>query len=78
MESAVFGLPDDDFGEVVSAAVVPNETLKNPDKTKLIDTLRKELAPYKIPKKVFWVKALPKNAMGKTRKTVLIQMFRPT
>lgn len=69
-ESAVVGLPDDDFGERVAAAVVlsPGAVL---DTEKLTSTLRASLAPFKVPRVFAAVDELPRNSMGKTQKTVL-------
>ena len=69
-ESAVFGVPHADFGEAVTVAVVPREgaTLSEPD---IISALRRELANYKVPKRVIIIDDLPRNAMGKVQKNVL-------
>jgi malonyl-CoA/methylmalonyl-CoA synthetase len=69
-ESAVVGLPDDDFGEAVVAVVVLQDgaTL---DERSIRDRLRQSLASYKIPKRVHAVTALPRNAMGKVEKARL-------
>jgi len=69
-ESAVFGVPHADFGEAVTAAVVARAgtTLSE---SELIAALRRELANYKVPKRVIVVDELPRNAMGKVQKNVL-------
>ena len=69
-ESAVFGLPDDDLGEVVVAVVVgePDERL---DVDELRAIARQHLAGYKTPKKVMVVQSLPRNVMGKVQKSIL-------
>ncbi len=68
-ESAVIGVPDTDFGERVTAIVVPaSESLVE---EAIIAALRPLLAAYKIPKKVIFVNELPRNAMGKVQKNVL-------
>ena len=73
-ESAVFGVPHPDFGEAVTAVVVPrNGTfLSAPD---LIDALKRELANYKVPKRVIVIDELPRNAMGKVQKNVLRERY---
>jgi malonyl-CoA/methylmalonyl-CoA synthetase len=76
-ESAAVGLPHPDLGEGVSAAVVlkPGVHLTEVD---IIGRLRGELAGYKVPKRVFIVSELPRNAMGKVQKNVLRDQFRST
>jgi malonyl-CoA/methylmalonyl-CoA synthetase len=74
VESAVFGVPHEDFGEAVAAAVVtkPGATLE-PDA--VIGALKSRLANYKVPKRVIVVAELPRNAMGKVQKTLLRERF---
>ena len=69
-ESAVIGVPHPDFGEGVMAVVVlaKNNDLQEKD---VIETLRSRLANYKLPKRVFFVDDLPRNAMGKVQKNLL-------
>jgi malonyl-CoA/methylmalonyl-CoA synthetase len=70
LESAVFGVPHPDFGEGVTAAVVPQASavLSEAD---IIDSLQSRLARYKVPKRVLLIDELPRNAMGKVQKNVL-------
>jgi malonyl-CoA/methylmalonyl-CoA synthetase len=74
LESAVVGLPDPDFGEAVTAVVVPRSgaTLSPQE---MIQTLKRELANYKIPKRVIVVPDLPRNAMGKVQKSLLRERY---
>lgn len=68
-ESAVIGLPDNDFGEAVTAVIVP---LGEPfDPIMLIEYMKSNLANYKVPKKIFFTKELPRNSMGKVMKNEL-------
>jgi malonyl-CoA/methylmalonyl-CoA synthetase len=69
-ESAVFGLPDDDFGERVAAAVVLKDG-DSLDQDQLIDFCKQHLANYKCPKAVFIREEIPRNTMGKVQKQVL-------
>lgn len=69
-EVAVLGLPDDDFGERVVAAVVPVPG-RLPDPADLLAFARQRLAPYKCPKDLRRVAELPRNAMGKVQKAAL-------
>jgi malonyl-CoA/methylmalonyl-CoA synthetase len=69
-ESAVVGVPHPDFGEAVTAVIVGDgETM--PTEQDIIDALRARLANFKVPKRVYFVDDLPRNAMGKVQKNVL-------
>jgi malonyl-CoA/methylmalonyl-CoA synthetase len=70
LESAVFGVPHPDFGEGVTAAVVPRPAavLSEAD---IIHSVQTRLARYKVPKRVLVIEELPRNAMGKVQKNVL-------
>jgi malonyl-CoA/methylmalonyl-CoA synthetase len=72
-ESAVIGVPDADFGERVTAVVVP--ACDGLGEEAIIAALRPLLAAYKIPKQVIFVDALPRNAMGKVQKKILRDRF---
>jgi malonyl-CoA/methylmalonyl-CoA synthetase len=70
MESAVIGLPHPDFGEGVTAVVVPAAGAAL-DEGSMLAALETRLARYKLPKRVFFIDALPRNAMGKVQKNAL-------
>ncbi len=65
-DAAVFGIPNETWGEVVSAAVVTELPLKELEKS-----VRRELAGYKVPKRWALVNSLPRNSMGKVRRDQL-------
>ncbi len=69
-ESAVVGVPHPDFGECVVAVVVarPGVAL---DGAALLATLKTRIANFKLPKALFVVAELPRNAMGKVQKNLL-------
>jgi malonyl-CoA/methylmalonyl-CoA synthetase len=69
-ESAVVGVPHRDFGEAVVAVVVaqPGAAL---DGAALVSALKVQIANFKVPKRVFVVGELPRNAMGKVQKNLL-------
>jgi len=73
-ESAVIGLPDADFGEVVVAVVVLVEgaTLSA---ERIRDAIRDRVANFKVPKKVLFIDELPRNAMGKVQKDLLRKRY---
>ncbi|WP_409304385.1 class I adenylate-forming enzyme family protein [Peribacillus sp. SCS-155] len=67
LEAAVIGLPDEQWGETVCAILVPKEGAAI-DESNLLSFCRKKLAGYKIPRKIFYEQALPRNASGKILK----------
>jgi len=72
-ESAVIGVPHPDFGEAVVAVVkTTSGTLIEPE---IIDALARNLARFKLPKRVYVVDELPRNAMGKVQKDELRRRF---
>ena len=62
---AVVGLPSDEWGEQVTAFVVPDGPLDDRD---VLAFAAERLAAYKCPKELRRVDALPRNAMGKVLK----------
>ena len=69
-ESAVVGVPHADFGEAVIAFVVPKAGAVV-DGAVLVAALKGRIAGFKVPKQVFVVDELPRNAMGKVQKKQL-------
>ena len=75
LEAAVFGIPDAQWGELVTAGVVlkPGSSLTADE---LIAHCRRRLASYKIPRRVeFLDTELPKSGSGKILKRVLRERF---
>jgi malonyl-CoA/methylmalonyl-CoA synthetase len=70
LESAVFGVPHPDFGEGVTAVIVPSPGAQLSE-ADIVDSLQARLARYKVPKRVFLIDELPRNAMGKVQKNAL-------
>ena len=66
-EVAVFGVPDAVWGEAVAAAVVlrPGRAV-DPDALKAF--VRESLGGFKVPKAIYYLGTLPKNATGKILK----------
>jgi malonyl-CoA/methylmalonyl-CoA synthetase len=75
-ESAVVGVPHPDFGEGVIAVVTPKPGgAAKPDEEGIVAKLKGELAGFKVPKRVFVLDELPRNAMGKVEKSRLRERF---
>ena len=74
LESAVIGVPHPDFGEAVTAIVVPTGT---PALTgdAIIAALATQLARFKQPKRVIFIAELPRNTMGKVQKNLLREQY---
>ena len=75
-ECAVVGVDDPDWGERICVAVEPRDGA-----TLTLDGLqgwaRERLAPYKLPRDLRLVDALPRNAMGKVTKADVARLFAP-
>jgi malonyl-CoA/methylmalonyl-CoA synthetase len=71
-ECAVVGVEDAEWGERVCAAVELREALTL---DQLQPWARERLAPYKLPRALLSVDALPRNAMGKVMKPEVAKLF---
>ena len=77
VESAVIGLPHPDFGEAVAAVVVGSRDAP-PAPEAIVEALRARIANFKVPKRVWVVDELPRNAMGKVQKNLLRERYAAT
>ncbi|XP_062206947.1 probable CoA ligase CCL8 isoform X2 [Phragmites australis] len=84
LECAVLGLPDEAYGEVICAIIVPKEDSEKRAEQDLKPALTLEaltswskdkLAPYKIPTRLYLWASLPRNAMGKVNKKELKKLL---
>ena len=73
-DCAVVGVPDPVWGDRVCAAVVGARG-RVPDPAALRDWVRERLSPWKVPRDVRLVDALPANALGKVMKPDLRRLF---
>lgn len=69
-ECAVVGAPDPDLGQRVVAYVVAADP--SPEPAELIDLVAAELNNHKRPRDIRFVEELPRNAMGKVQKKLLL------
>lgn len=74
-ESAVIGLPHPDFGEVVTAVVVPKPGRADLNERTILEALKGTIAGFKIPKAIFFAQELPRNTMGKVQKNILRERY---
>jgi acyl-CoA synthetase (AMP-forming)/AMP-acid ligase II len=74
LEAAVFGIPSEEWGELVHAVIVLREGATRNEKA--IDSFSREhLASYKIPRSIAWSDELPKTGSGKILKRDLRAPF---
>jgi long-chain acyl-CoA synthetase len=72
-DAAVFGIPNDEFGEEVKGAVQlkPGNVASNELELALIEHTRAHLAGYKAPRSIDFVAELPRHETGKLYKRLL-------
>lgn len=71
-EAVVFGVPDEEWGELVVAAAVP---WPDHDPSDLREHCQEGLQAPEVPKRILIVDELPKTSTGKTRRTGLAEHF---
>jgi fatty-acyl-CoA synthase len=77
LEAAVIGLPDEKWGEAVTAVVVFKDSA-TAGADDIVEFCRGKVANYKRPRQVKLVDALPRNPSGKVLKRELRSRFAPT
>jgi len=75
-EACAFGVPDDRWGEAVSAAVSLKQG-QDTSEDELIDFCKERLASYKKPQRIFFLPELPKSGAGKIVRKELREQFKP-
>jgi acyl-CoA synthetase (AMP-forming)/AMP-acid ligase II len=72
-EAAVFGVPDDFWGEVVAAAIVTRQG-RMASEADIVRHCTDSLAGYKLPRRIIFVDELPKGTTGKVQKSELVEL----
>jgi malonyl-CoA/methylmalonyl-CoA synthetase len=72
VEVAVVGLPDEDRGQLVVAAVVTRSDVSDEELSRFVG---EQLAQYKVPRRYVRVDELPRNALGKVTKVALAEQL---
>lgn len=72
--AAVFGVPDEKWGERVIAAIVPKEG-RLPDQEEIRAFMKPYLSGYKIPKEILVMDQLPESGTGKVQKNELKKIY---
>ena len=70
-DCAVFGIPDDKWGEQVVAVVEPRAGIEPPPPEELIAFARERLGPVKTPKSLGYIASLPRSTAGKVLRAEL-------
>lgn len=71
-DCAVVGLPDEEWGEVVSVCIVSEDEV---DIDALSNWLKTQIPAYKVPRNYLVRTSLPRNVLGKVTKNELKKMF---
>ncbi len=77
LSAAVIGTPDERWGELVTAVVVPRAGVTLSD-DEIITACRDQLAGFKCPRRVIFTDELPQTSTGKIRKNVLREQYTRT
>ncbi|CAB4324454.1 MAG: AMP-binding protein [Actinobacteria bacterium] len=70
-EVAVIGRPDDEWGQLVTAVVVPSDPAAPPSLDELRDAIRQSLPAFCAPRALELRKELPRTALGKVERRSL-------
>lgn len=75
-ECGVVGVPDDERGQIVKAfvVVVPGRAASDALKAELQEHVKRTIAPYKYPRRIEFVDALPRTESGKLKRYALRQL----
>jgi malonyl-CoA/methylmalonyl-CoA synthetase len=74
-DCGVVGIPDEEWGEIVCAALIPVQPGFQLDFEMIKMWIREKLPAYKTPRRYITLEDLPRNAMGKVTKNELKKLF---
>ncbi|EEF27462.1 AMP dependent CoA ligase, putative [Ricinus communis] len=69
--ASVIGVPDEKFGQVVAAYVVPRDE-SHVSAEMLTEFCKERLADFKVPSQIYWTEELPLGITGKVDKKALL------
>ena len=72
IDAAAVPWPSPELGEEIAVFITKKNSISSSD---VIEYCKKSLAPYKIPKDVFFLDDLPKSAQGKILKSELSKLL---
>ncbi|PNT02143.1 hypothetical protein POPTR_015G144700v4 [Populus trichocarpa] len=73
-QAVAFGVPDDKYGEEINCAIIPRDGT-DIDEEEVLRFCKKNLAAFKVPKKVFLTDSLPETASGKIQRRIVSEHF---
>ncbi|WCJ26249.1 Oxalate--CoA ligase [Euphorbia peplus] len=73
-QAVCFGVPDEKYGEEINCAIIPREGSKL-DEAEVVSYCKKNLASFKVPKRVFITDSVPKTATGKIQRRIVSEHF---
>eukprot|EP01018_Ginkgo_biloba_P033349 Gb_20191 [translate_table: standard] len=76
-QAVAFAVPDEKYGEEINAAIVPQEGASVTEGD-ILSLCKKNLARFKIPKRIFITDSLPKTATGKIQRRLVAEHFMAT
>lgn len=74
-EACVVGLPDPEWGQVVAAAIVPEDSTRPPDVDALRAVVGDTIGRFAVPKRVIFVSSLPLRGPGKVDRRAVAGSF---
>lgn len=76
-EAVSFAIPDDMYGQDVGVAIVPKDG-SSVSEEELKAYMQAKVAKFKVPKRVFFTKVMPKTATGKIQRRMVAEAMLPT
>jgi acyl-CoA synthetase (AMP-forming)/AMP-acid ligase II len=74
LDCAVIGLPDEKWGEKVTAVIVPKPSVDIKD-DEIIEYCNERIARLKVPKTIIFTDTIPRTPTGKAQKFLLVGKY---